>query len=110
LVRAISFSLAPSSEIKRLASLPELARPVFIRSCTIEMPSPTSLLESLSVGSSSPVPPFSKTSRDVDSAVFAAASPCRSVVASFARMILASFISDPSSAPRRSHSSIGSSV
>ena len=43
-------------------------------------------------------------------AAFAASAPCSRAVTSWASRIFASLISDPSSAPRRSHSSIGSSV
>ena len=69
-----SFTLAPPSAIRRFASLPLAARPARTNSCTIPTPSPTSSAASVTVGRSSPIPPFSNTSRAVASAVAIAAS------------------------------------
>ncbi len=50
---------------------------------------------SVTVGRSSPTPPFSNTSRAVASAASAASAPCKSVVTALASTIFASLISDP---------------
>lgn len=105
-----SFSRAPPSWIRRLASLPVAARPERTNSCATVMPSATSAGVSFSVGRSSPTLPFSNTSRAVASAAAAASAPCRRVVTPLASATLAWLISDPCSAPRRLHSSRAKSV
>ena len=106
---ATSFRRAPPPRISRRASPFDLANPTFTSAAIMPRPSASSA-DSEICGNPSPTPPSAKVCCAVCMASPAASAPWQSVVASFARMILASLISAPSSAPRRRTSSIGSSV
>ena len=102
-----SFIFAPPPLMRRLASPLESVRPVSTKRSRMGMPASRRALSIVMLGRSSPTLPASKTLIAVSAASLAAGSPWQSLVASKAKIFLASFMSAPSRASSFSISAMG---